>query len=252
MPSSGSESFTKWHDFHIFIKIFLETQETFEMLGIPKSSKRFFQSSMDPDGNAVGEVLFIAKKGFVSVLDELESRTFGEELLQFIESGTYEFELLNAPPSASLREIPNVLSHSRIPGKETKLGTFQPGLYTGRLPITLENASGQIIARAAVEVQSAKLDYRTEYRNMMDGIADHCCDLLLEFRAPSQIRLRPDITLRDLKTIQHRFAFLKSTLESKEFQEALRRVIAIPHDKLEKIETVTDIRRGFRPDARRI
>ncbi|HVB57159.1 MAG TPA: DUF2357 domain-containing protein [Candidatus Acidoferrales bacterium] len=215
-----------------------------------QTSDRAALRFVDSSGNFVGEVLFIAKKGMVSVLDAPESRVYGEEPLQFVEGGTYEFEVLAAPSNASLREIPNVLSHSRIPGKEGKLGILEPGLYTGRFPLAFESASGQTIARAAIEVRSAKLDYRTEYRNMMNAIAEQCCDLLLEFRAPSQIRLRPDVTLRDLKTIQHRFAFLKSILESKEFQEALRRIVAIPHEKLEKIETMTDIRRGVRPDAR--
>jgi predicted component of viral defense system (DUF524 family)/gamma-glutamylcyclotransferase (GGCT)/AIG2-like uncharacterized protein YtfP len=203
----------------------------------------------DRNGVLAGKVLLIAKKGSLRLLDESESRLVGEERLQLTESCKYEFKVLLSPPNSYLREIPGVLSHSGIPGSEHKSGTLEPGLFTGRLPIVFEKESGEPVAMAAVEVQSAKLDYRTEYRYMIESIADECCDLLLELRAPSQITLRPDIAIRDPKTILHRFAFLKSVLDSKGFQDALRRVIALPHGTLRKMESIVDIRRGFRPDS---
>jgi hypothetical protein len=71
----------------------------------------------------------------------------------------------------------------------------------------------------------------------------------MELRAPTAMRVAPDPG-RTPDTLHQRFAFLRGLLGSRQFRDALHRITTHPHQRWEPEETVHDMRRGFKPDAK--
>lgn len=177
-----------------------------------------------------------------------EAVEYGEEPLQLVENGRYEYEL-DIPDLTLHAETGNGVIRPSIKPKQSHTGTIEPGLNTGRLALVVQNQDGVIVGRAAVEVRSQKVDYRAHYRQMMYDITERCVSLLLELRSPTALRFEPDPG-KTAETIHQRFAFLRSLIASRPFRDALHRITTHPHRRWEPEETICDIRRGFRPDAR--
>jgi len=183
-------------------------------------------------------------------LDPAVAREFGEEPLQLIENGRYEyeFECEHFRLDAADGEPGRLIETSCLDGRAHS-GFLSPGLNTGRLALVVRDAAGAPLGAAAVEVRSRKIGYRDDYRLMLEDITERCVDLLLELRAPTALRAAPNPG-HTPRTVAQRFAFLKALLGSPSFQNALHRITSHPHQRWEPEETMFDARRGFRPDAR--
>lgn len=179
---------------------------------------------------------------------EAEAAEHGEEPLQLQENGRYEYEL-DTPGLSLVPETGNGAVKPSINPKRAHCGIIEPGLNTGRLGLIVRNSDGTIVGKAAVEVRSLKVDYRDHYRRMMEDITERCVSLLMELRSPSALHFSPDPG-KSAETIHQRFAFLRALLDSRHFRDALHRIAIYPHRRWEPEETICDIRRGFRPDAR--
>lgn len=194
----------------------------------------------------------------ISFISEIEARDSGEAQVQLLEGGRYEYELVFSNKADSHRGIDlfvefgepgRMLAPSKSPTRQ-HTGILSLGLNTGRLPLCLR-VDGDVLARGAVEIRSRKLTYQDDYRKMLESITDHGVDLLMELRSPSQLKAVPDPS-ESPQTLTQRFAFLRSLLGSRQFQDALHRIISHPHQRWEAEETVLNVRRGFRPDGRTI
>jgi predicted component of viral defense system (DUF524 family) len=119
------------------------------------------------------------------------------------------------------------------------------------MPIVLERTDGSIVGSAAVEVRSAKLEYRSHYREMLEYISEQATALLMELRAPAMLQLIPEPG-RTSQTVAQQFAFLRGTLGRRDFQDALQRILAMPHTIYVQDEHERDIRRGFKPTAKAV
>ncbi|MBK9446138.1 MAG: DUF2357 domain-containing protein [Betaproteobacteria bacterium] len=183
-------------------------------------------------------------------VDPAIAREEGEEPVQLVESARYEYEFEGAGfrLDAADGEPGRLIEASRLQGR-THSGFLTPGLNTGRLGLVVRNEAGALLGTAAVEVRSRKLDYRADYRLMLEDITERCIDLLMDVRAPAALRAAPDPG-NNPKTMAQRFAFLKALLGSPQFQNALHRVASHPHQRWEPEETTIYTRRGFRPSAR--
>lgn len=172
------------------------------------------------------------------ILGEEEARSYGEERVQLIEDRVYEYIIRQLPAGWKLHISPVI-----IPSKiSTNSGRIEPGPFTGILPIGLYSERTRQNAFVRVEVRSAKLNYRDDYRRMLDDIATFSTDLVVDIRAPSQIRLLPDLP-KSPETLQQRFAFLQSTIGTREFHEAIQRIVGMPHSRLQQSEEKRDSRR---------
>ena len=218
-------------------------------------------SFSDTGGNAVGVLRLYPQTGSdaeISFISEVEARDSGEAQVQLLEGGRYEYELVFLNPSDSHKaiglfvefgEAGRMLAPSKSPTRR-HTGILSPRLNTGRLPLCLR-AEGEVVARSSVEIRSRKLTYQDDYRKMLESITDHGIDLLMELRSPSQLKAVPDPS-ESPQTLTQRFAFLRSLLGSRQFQDALHRIISHPHQRWDAEETVLNVRRGFRPDGRTI
>lgn len=202
-----------------------------------------------PDGRQIGRLLLVAQSDdpqSLIVLDPSESRAYGEEPVQLREGEVYAYELLEAPEDCRLREDAIVQRFAIRNVGEREKGTIRPGPHTGLLTLVLEGPDERPRARAFVEVRSAKLGYRTEYRRMLDFIAGRAIELLLRLRAPAQVRLLP-ASYRSVETLQQQFFFMRSLLDSREFHEAIGQILERPHRRLVSFRTEQDVRKGVGP-----
>ncbi|KQX68468.1 DUF2357 domain-containing protein [Paenibacillus sp. Root444D2] len=190
----------------------------------------------------------MAKSNVLKIVNEDEATMYGEETVQLLEGYTYEYSLQDSPPNTFLRENDAIKRLSLNSGLNDR-GLITTGLYTGLMILELVNSQKQIIATAGVEVRSTKLDYRNDYRNMLDFIAEKCMDLLLHVKSPSQLKLSPDPT-REPDTVEQKYAFLKSLINSCEFRDALQRVTSMPQTKMELYEENVSLNKGFKPNAK--
>jgi predicted component of viral defense system (DUF524 family) len=180
-------------------------------------------------------------------ISDAEANEHGEEPLQLLENGYYEYELDN-PNLSVFTETGNGILKPSVNPNRRHCGTIETGLNTGRLVFVVLDGDKKNVGIAAVEVRSKKVEYRTHYRRMMEDITEQCISLLMELRSPSGLRFAPDPG-RTSETIHQRFAFLRSLIGSCHFRDALHRIFSHPHRRWEPEDSVCDIRRGFRPCA---
>jgi len=184
-------------------------------------------------------------------LEDAEAREAGEEPVQLMEGLRYEYAFV-CPGAENLRLEEEFGKGAVEPSSNPRLahcGSIATGLNTGRLALVVRDATGEIVGRAALEVRSRKVTYRDDYRRMLEDITEQSVALLMELRAPTAMRVAPEPG-RTPDTLHQRFAFLRGLLGSRQFRDALHRITTHPHRRWEPEETVHDMRRGFKPDAR--
>lgn len=117
---------------------------------------------------------------------------------------------------------------------DSRTGRLRSGLSTGSVPVRLwrplggEHEPPELLAQAAFEVRSRKLTYLTEYRRMLEDLADWFTELVMERFAPSELSFRIDQT-REPVTLYQRFAFIKSLIDTEPFEAAIRLILSQPH-----------------------
>lgn len=142
------------------------------------------------------------------------------------ENGRYEYELDS--DSYSLKEVPGIITHSRILHAKEQ-GLIEPGNYVGLLKVELRDKSTKAKAdETYLEVHSKKLQYDSEYRAMLEDIANRCADFLLQLESPAEQFFKPEDEINEA-TLAQRLYFLKSLLGGEEFQQALQRIVAMPN-----------------------
>ncbi len=181
-------------------------------------------------------------------LDEREVATSGEERVQLLEYSVYRYEVRGAPPGLRLRASDIIVPNSRYRDRGTS-GRIRIGPQAGVLPLTLEDRWGNGVATASIELKPLRLTYDPDYRHMLDFIAEHSIDLVMDVRSPIEVRVAPDPGV-DARSLQERFAFVKSILDSKDFHEAVERIVAMPHRLLKSREEDQSVRRRFKPSGK--
>ena len=176
-----------------------------------------------------------------------QARADGEAELQILEGLRYEYQCSDPGLRLGLHanDTAGVVCPSRLAGRQHS-GALVPGLATGLLQLALVDGTGSAVAWAAVEVRSRKLDYKADYRRMMEDISARCVDLLGDWQAPSQLKLAPDAG-NDAATIGQRFAFVRALLDGPGFRDALHRILSQPHQRWEARPKEHALGRGVRP-----
>lgn len=165
-------------------------------------------------------------------ISEWEAYEHGEACIQLLEGCFYEYEVQGAYHlNASAVVVP-----SRI---DATMGRLAPQVYVGTLTMeVLRAADGVCCAEIRVEIRSRKTSYRTDYRMMLEGITEHCIDLLFHHNVPTTHPFTPDY-LTDPKTLYQRFAFVKAALTNRKFEIAIQKILQNPiaewmHEEVEK------------------
>ena len=186
---------------------------------------------VDEQGGFVARIRIVQgdmKPPTIRILTLAEAREFGEEQVQLLEGCGYDFELLAHRGQLCVQPSGLVKPNSILPA----VGRIETGIETGLLQVTLgTTATGQVVARGAIEILSAKINYREDYRGMLSAIAEQCSELLFDLRATARMRLAT--TYRsDPCNLPRQIEFLSALLGSKPFLAALERITASPHQTL--------------------
>jgi len=159
----------------------------------------------------------------------------GEAEYQIREGYFYEFKISDGYKLEASQ--PGIITQSNLSKNN---GRISPNIYVGTLPLNISK-DDEILGVFELEVQSVKTTYREDYRKMLGDIADKCIDLLMLNSSPVTQKFTPEFP-EDPKTLYQRFAFLKSILESDEFNEAVQKIISSPVTRWKESETIKDIR----------
>ena len=170
----------------------------------------------------------------VFISDDAEEK--GESKYQLREGCFYEYAVSKG------YQIEAAISGIVIPSrKNPSEGRLLPNIHVGTLLLKIIK-EGYECGTTEIEIRSIKLSYREDYRKMLGDIAEQCTELLMLHTSPVIQRFKPDENA-DSKTLYERFAFIKSVLESDEFDEAVQKILSSPVTKWTETETVKDIRR---------
>lgn len=195
------------------------------------------------NGQQVDFEIISERNDSLYIIDKLEAQENGEACVQILEGNSYEYVL---PENHQLRIVNGIVSRSK---RESNRGRITPNIYVGTLTLFVSNtANPSVEAPIKLEVLATKFDtqldtsYRVNYRKMLEDIASKSTDLLLQSGTPVSQNFEIDYQT-DNKTLYQRFCFVRSVVDSKEFNEAVSRIIASPKtDWKEEIEE-TDVRR---------
>ena len=108
-------------------------------------------------------------------------------------------------------------------------GRFQPREHVGRLRIGISVPASGAAGIVEIEVAPTKLEYASEYQQMLGDIAAVATESLLQGFAPASLALSQDSRRRARRLLYQQFAFLSARLASREVRDALALIVANPH-----------------------
>ena len=184
----------------------------------------------------------IGDKAKIFEIDNSEADEFGEAYIQILEGRRYEYEL-----SDSKYQLEKTKECIPSKSKTNSRGTISPGNYVGTLELKVIGENERI--PFYIEVLATKFDanndldesYRHNYRSMIESITDKCTELLMQTNSPVNQNFEPDFK-RDSETIYQRFTFVRSIINSVEFEESILKIISSPKQNWISKEEFVDIR----------
>lgn len=169
-----------------------------------------------------------------------DAKENGEASIQIKEGCFYDYELVGIENSDAFRL--NQCDYIKPFIKKPYLGTIAPNVYVGTLGLQVLNlSSNEVLGEFSIEVQSVKTEYRTDYRNMIEDITERCTDLIMQIDAPVSQNFETDFDT-DTETLYQRFTFVRALIASREFQEAVQKIIASPSTSWTNYTEEKDIR----------
>lgn len=189
-------------------------------------------------------------------LYELESPSAGEYRYQLMEGCTYQYEFVGKEDEVyQFQKEDEIITFNRSRDRHPNMGTITTGIYVGQLSLWVVNRkTGSRCGRVNLEIRSTKSDYESDYRHMLDDIAEYYTDLVLQQGSPVTQQLKID-TNSSSKTLYQRFSFVRSIVDSDAFSEAVHKIISNPIRKWTEAnieKNIVGVRRLSRKNIRQI
>ena len=183
--------------------------------------------------------LILEIKGEENTLFEISDEDvvqYGEAKIQLKEGCAYEYQFSEETIKFKEGSKKNtIVSHSKF-GKYK--GTINPNIFVGTHSLEIENYSTLL----PIEVRSVKSAYRSDYRYMLESITERCTDLIMQIDSPINQHFETNFDT-DSQTLYQRFSFVKSLIDSLEFEESIQKIVSNPTTKWEEEHEEKDIRR---------
>ena len=181
--------------------------------------------------------LIIDERKQNSLFDSNDYTEYGEAQYQIKEGCFYDYEINDSDFYFLKSDFiqPNI--------RKPFIGTITPNIYVGTLSFDLfKIGCSESVDKIQLEVHSVKSDYRTDYRFMLESITNKCTDLIMQIDSPINQHFETDFN-KNPETLYQRFSFVKSLIDSKEFEEAIQKIVSNPTTKWEEEHEEKDIRR---------
>lgn len=189
-------------------------------------------------------------------LFELESPLAGAYRYQLMEGCTYQYEFVGKEEGEVYqfqKEDEIITFHRSV--RHPNMGTITTGIYVGQLNLWVKNCKTENqCGKVNLEIRSTKSDYESDYRHMLNDIAEYYTDLVLQQGSPVTQQLRID-TNSSSKTLYQRFSFVRSIVDSEAFSEAVHKIISNPIRKWTEAnieKSIVGVRRLSRKNIRQI
>jgi hypothetical protein len=183
--------------------------------------------------------LVLEIKGDVNTLFEISDEDvmrYGEAKIQLKEGCSYEYQFSDQDILFKENSKKNaIVTYSKF-GKHK--GSINPNIYVGTHSLEIENSPILL----PIEVRSVKSEYRSDYRFMLKSITERCTDLIMQIDSPITQHFETDFN-KNPETLYQRFSFVKSLIDSLEFEEAIQKIVTNPTTKWEEEHEEKDIRR---------
>jgi predicted component of viral defense system (DUF524 family) len=169
-------------------------------------------------------------------ISEEEALKYGEAKIQIKEGCVYEYQF--SDESFKFKEDSKknfIVTFSKF-GKHK--GNITPNIYVGTHSLEIEGSPILFL----IEVCSIKSGYRSDYRYMLESITERCTDLIMQIDSPITQHFEIDFN-KNPETLYQRFSFVKSLINSLEFEEAIQKIVSNPTTKWEEEHEEKDIRR---------
>ena len=163
------------------------------------------------------------------------------DLLQLLEEVEYEFAVDTGVVRVAQIQPSEVFDLSG----SGRNGRVRPRGRTGIIRIDLMDEAGDQYS-GEIEVRSRKLDYKTEYRWMLDRIANEASELALSPFAASRLGSLGAEHSQSPETLYQRFEFLLARINSEEFSSAVEQLRYRPHTSFEEEREVVSIHKPLR------
>lgn len=185
-------------------------------------------------------ILYIdAKKETDIEIDENNQYTH-EPQYQLKEGCFYDYEFSNKNYRLTCNDQENIVQKR---ARNKHIGRISPNIFVGTLSLEIFNTNEPNKKwEQKLEVQSTKTSYRKDYQYMLNSITEKCTDLILQANSPVSHSFETDFNA-DNKTLYQRFAFVKSIINSEEFEDAIHRIINSPTTKWTEEAEQTDVRK---------
>lgn len=181
------------------------------------------------------------------LVDPATATENGETELQLKEAETYEYVVRDAP---GLRLRSRLSTRfKRLNDGDVDAGLIETGNFCGTLLLELVNGD-EACATTLLDVRSLKVDYRTEYRGMLRDLTDRMVGLIVDAQSSAKVSFRSNFEeRRDEGWLQLQLELLRETLESSDFNAAVSRILAYPHERLTPQEEMVRTDRPMRHSA---
>ena len=179
------------------------------------------------------------------LIDDAEAETFGEVPYQILESQSYEYEFSDKAFRLSC-DFKSIVKQSH---REKHTGRINPSFFVGSLKLIIKQKDDSKEHFTLIEVLATKfnsehreLSYRENYRFMLEEITEKCTELLLQVNSPIQQHFETDFSKKN-KSLYQQFSFINGIIGSKEFEEAVQKIVSAPNTNWAEDEELIDIRR---------
>jgi len=183
--------------------------------------------------------LVLEIKGDENTLFEISDEDvirYGEAKIQLKEGCTYEYQFSDETIFFKEGSKKNaIVSFSKF-GKHK--GSINPNILVGTHSLEINNSPILL----PIEVRSVKSEYRSDYRFMLESITERCTDLIMQIDSPINQHFETDFN-KNPETLYQRFSFVKSLIDSQEFEEAIQKIVSNPTTKWEEEHEEKDIRK---------
>lgn len=193
-----------------------------------------------PRGDSKGPALILDRR------DDPPEALIAQAAVQLLEEAEYTFDV-DVEGSPITVDPEDLFNRSDVDGKS---GRLRPGRSTGTVSVKVRDGDRRLIGHCQLEVRSKKLNYVSEYRWMLQRIADEAAEVAQSSFAASSLGAFRPANAGSAEGLYQRFAFIQSLLAADDFRASLQMILHRPHRDYVAVERHLDPSRGIRPGRR--
>lgn len=200
--------------------------------------------------------MLIYSSSTAPLYEKRDAYEHNESKWQLVEGNVYDFEIIELESDTNTWTIEGPENIFYINKRHRNRGQIKTGTFVGTISFSAKCINNEIGNKIPlkIEIQSLKTDYRTHYRHMLNDITSYYTDLVMQQGSPITQKFDIDNNTPQ-RTLYQKFAFVKSIIESPQFEDSIHKIISNPVRKWEEENTerrIESVKRLSRNTIRQI